>query len=103
MAVGREGDRIGMRVAEPSSWDATAGACPTTSEGHNDYVCLVAFSPDCRQLVSASLNKTVKCWDATTGTCLTTFKGNNHHMNSVAFSPDGRQLASASLDKTAKL
>ena len=57
----------------------------------------VAFSPDGRNIISGSDDKTVRVWDAQTGqSVMHPLKGHNHIVTSVAFSPDGRHIVSGS-------
>ena len=69
----------------------------------------VCFSPDGKQLVSGSLDETVRLWDVETGACVKTLGGHNSEVKhnswvqSVCFSPDGKQLASGSYGRTVQL
>lgn len=77
-----------------------------TYHGHQETVNGVAVSPDGKQLLTASFDKTIKLWDIATGKEIRTFGGDKGHQNlvlGVTFAPDGRTFASASSDNTAKI
>jgi WD40 repeat protein len=54
----------------------------------------IAFSPDGKQIVSGSWDKTVRRWDAATGEqLLLALEGHTDRVSSVAFSPDGKHIS----------
>jgi WD40 repeat protein len=57
-----------------------------------ETICL-NFSPDGKQIVSASWDKSLKLWDLA-GNCLQTFVGHTARASSTNFSPDGKQIVS---------
>ena len=69
-------------------------------EGH-EPIDSVAFSPDGKQIVSGSYDKTIRVRDAQTGNIISgPSEGHTDCVNSVAFSPNGKQIVSGSADKT---
>jgi WD40 repeat protein len=67
----------------------TAFVCPTAR------VWSANFSPDGKQIISASWDNNLKLWDLA-GNCLQTFVGYTAVILNANFSPDGKQIVSAS-------
>ncbi|KAE9384653.1 WD40 repeat-like protein [Gymnopus androsaceus JB14] len=76
----RSNTRIGL-------WDAANGEALIEPIINPKEVNCVAFSPDCRKIVSGSDDGTVRVWDAMSGDELHVFKGHKGMVLSVAFCP----------------
>jgi WD40 repeat protein len=78
-------------------WEVASGQ-ERTRLTHDDTVWAVAFSPDGRQLASASENGIVHVWEVASGELVRELASPEDqfcNVHTVAFSPDGRQLASS--------
>ena len=71
--------------------------------GHSSGVSSVLFSSDGKQILSSSVNETIKLWDVETGREIRTFPQHTNGTNILSLSPDGRQFLSSSRDNTIKL
>jgi tetratricopeptide (TPR) repeat protein len=73
-----------------------------TLTGHGAPVTSVAFSPDCRRLLSGAgasgKSGEAKVWDAVTGKDLFALEKPHNSVTSVSFSPDGQRLATGGED-----
>ena len=73
-------------------WDIASGAYRECT-GHTKQINALAFSPDGKYFVSASVDKTIKKWSAETGQEIQSIECDLG--NDVAFSPDLRQVVTA--------
>jgi WD40 repeat protein len=62
-----------------------------------------AFSPDGRQIVTASDDHTARIWDTATGTETQVLRGHESRVLSAAFSPDGTRVVTVALDETVRI
>lgn len=74
-----------------------------TLNGHTADINSVAFSPDGRNVVTASADGTARVWDAATGASLGELRGHNGSVNSASFSPDGKFIVTAGTDATVRV
>src|SRR3984885_4342130 len=89
-----------IQIGKVNQWPAIH----LVMEGHTARICSVVFSPDGKQIVSGSYDRTIRVWDAQTGNVVSgPFEGHTKAVNSVAFSPDGKQIVSGSDDKTIRV
>lgn len=77
-------------------WEATTGR-EITHMQHDDEVLGLAFSPDGKQLASASYDRTARVWDSHTGEKISSFV-HNGPVNALVFSEDGKSIVSVSSD-----
>src|SRR6266511_4167538 len=78
-------------------WDAATGELLHDLRGHAKEVVGVAFSPNGRQLVSASGDHTIRVWDLADGREVQRLE-HTEAARSVVFSPDGKLLLSGGYD-----
>jgi len=71
--------------------------------GHTGPILAAAYSPDGRQIVTASADRTAKVWDAAGATDLLTLTGHGAPIRSVAFFDDGQRIVTGSWDRTARV
>jgi WD40 repeat protein len=81
-------------------WNPETGQVVKVLKGHEKPVWTVAFSPDSKQLVSGSDDKSVRLWDVAKGEQLANLNSSmaekaRGQVNSVAFSPNGKLIVAA--------
>src|SRR5262249_17296788 len=98
-----------LRVADYVASGANGLISATTTgevqpfTGHTGLVLTIAVSPDGRQALSGSADKTLRLWDLATGRELRRLEGHSEEVLAVVFSVDGRRALSGGQDRTVRL
>jgi WD40 repeat protein len=69
-------------------------------EGHSDWVNDIIWLPSSNQVVTCSVDETIKVWDCQTGSCLRTLTEHTGRVTTLAILPSGQNFASGSYDKS---
>ena len=89
-----------LKTGEADRWPSTIGVF----EGHADEVTSVAFSQDCKRIVSGSRDQTIRVSDVETGIVVVgPLRGHTGGVTSVMFSQDSKGIVSGSLDETIRV
>jgi len=70
-------------------WELASGTCVRGFAGHADAVRCLALTAGGRQVVSGSLDGTLRLWDLANGECLKVLKGHEDGVTCLAVTPDG--------------
>ena len=92
----------GLRCLIPSLTPPGSPLIRTLS-GHSSSVNAIALTPDGKNVISGSLDKTIKIWDLVTGQEKFTLEGHSDSVNAIAVTPDAKTLISRSGDNTIKI
>jgi dipeptidyl aminopeptidase/acylaminoacyl peptidase len=84
-------------------WDTRTGHAVTTPLRHGGWVRAVQFSPDGRQLLSASDDGTARLWDPETGHPVSEPMRHGARVTNAEFSPDGSHVVTFSSDKAVRI
>jgi WD40 repeat protein len=79
-------------------WDAATGRLLRQLDGHNRWVCDLAFTRDGRRLISSADDQTIRFWDTGTWAETKVLRGHTDAVRAVAISELAQLVASAGRD-----
>jgi WD40 repeat protein/tRNA A-37 threonylcarbamoyl transferase component Bud32 len=80
-------------------WDAVTGKEVQVLRGHTNRIVSAFFSPDGRQVVTASWDRTARIWDVATGHELAVLRASPYSLEAAFFNADGRRLLTVPSDR----
>jgi WD40 repeat protein/tRNA A-37 threonylcarbamoyl transferase component Bud32 len=84
-------------------WDVDTGQEIAILKGHAQRITAAAFSPDGREIVTGSWDRTARVWDAGSGAERVVLRGHEGTVSAAEFSPDGRRVLTTSDDRTVRV
>jgi WD40 repeat protein len=98
VAGGQPSAKGDLRLYRVSDWKLLG-----VLRGHDDVIFSVAFSPDGKQLISASFDHSLRLWDVEKLQPMRSYAHHSDFVYAVGFAPSGKQIVSASKDRTVQL
>jgi WD40 repeat protein len=83
-------------------WEAQTARLVAQLIGHTSFVDAVTFSPDGRQVLTASRDGTARLWNALTGAPQAQLLGHHGRVTSATFTTDGSSAVTSGEDGTAR-
>lgn len=83
-------------------WNTTSGRPVTHPLLHQNRIFSIEFSPDSKQVITATANNAARLWQVETGQELRQFQ-HSSLVYSAVFSPDGSRVLTTSVDRTARI
>ena len=84
-------------------WDVNSGQQLRSFSGHSRFISNVAFSPDGKEIISGSIDRTIKIWDVDSGKELNSYQMGPSPSSCTAFSSDAKRVAFGSSDKSIRV
>ena len=79
-------------------WNTANGSEVRTLVGHTNSIWSVTYSPNGRQILTASDDRSIRIWDAGNGQILKVINSEAQFRNAI-YSPNGRHIAVSSIDR----
>jgi WD40 repeat protein len=102
-AFSSDGRRL-LAIHSDEAWvyDVESRTKIAVLSGHSLQVLSAVFSPDGRQILTASADNTARVWNAVSGNQISVLT-HTGYVNRACFSPDGHKIVTASNDRTARV
>ena len=91
------------RGSEILLWNIEKKTLLMTFRGHLDGINSLVFSPDCKTLISGSLDSSIRLWSLATGQEIARLTNHTSPVASLALSADGKTLASGDTENTIRI
>lgn len=72
-------------------------------EGHEDLVLAIVLMKDGKNIISGSVDKTIRIWDLESGVCPKIIEALDWSVNTIVVAPDAKRIVSSSWDHTTRI
>jgi len=84
-------------------WNVKTGNCLNVLKGHHNYIESIMFSPNGKDIASASRDGTIRIWDVNSAKVKFVLCGHSESVNSISYNLDGTKMVSSSNDGFVKI